>query len=63
MVSDSSELPLPYFRSYSVPPNRDPIIAKYEKEKNEIKDFLSGKDFVEEVIYRIYLEQEKLVKE
>jgi hypothetical protein len=63
IASDSSELPLPYFRSYSVPPNRDPTIAKYEKERNEIKDFLSGKDFVEEVIHRIYLEQEKLVKE
>ncbi|NGX44943.1 MAG: hypothetical protein K940chlam2_00083 [Chlamydiae bacterium] len=60
-VGDSScsfKLPLPAFRSYTVPPNQDPIIVKYKEEKEEIKRYLAGKDLVQEVLDRIYLKRD-----
>jgi hypothetical protein len=47
------KLQLPLFRSYSPLYGQDPIITKYEKERETIQKRLKGKNFTEEVLKRV----------
>lgn len=49
-----ADLQLPSFRSYQLPYGEDPMIARYKREKEYIQEKLKGKDFIIEVINRIF---------
>jgi hypothetical protein len=47
-------LQLPLFRSYEPAYGEDPVVVKYEKERQMIQQLLKNKDFVEEALNRLF---------